>query len=106
MIEQMEHNFIGKQKGFRTDRTAEECAWPRSDRQSVCAHENLVNLSSLGRIVLAPTEPSREQVCDRPQDPTAFPAQTAPLGREFAADLNCSTLITQPGPLADPQIKP
>jgi hypothetical protein len=56
-----------------------------------------VNLSSLGRIVLAPTDPSREQVCDHPQDPTAFPARNAPLDREFAADLNSNPVTDWAG---------
>src|SRR6266568_2886232 len=91
MIEQMEHNFIGKQKGFLTDRTPEECARPSSDRQSVCPHENVDNLSKLGRIVLAPTDPSREQVCDRSQDPTEHTAQTAPVDRAFAPDMKSNS---------------
>src|SRR5437764_209937 len=91
MIDQMEHNFIGKQKGLLTDRTLEECSWPCSDRQFVCPLENLDNLSRLGRIVLAPTDPSREQVCDRSQDLTEHTAQTAPVDRAFTPDVKSNS---------------
>src|SRR5438093_8350756 len=86
MIDQMEPKFIREQIGFITDRTPEEYAWPCVDRKSVSADKNLINLSRLGRVALASTDPSREQVCDRSQDPTEHTAHTAPVDRAFAPD--------------------
>ena len=92
MIDQMEPNFMGKQLGPFTDRAPEECAWPCLVRKSVTPDENLVNLSRIGRIALAPAEPSREQVCDRSQDTTEHPARTAPLERALAPDAKTNSV--------------
>jgi hypothetical protein len=82
MIDQMEPNFIHKQIGFISDQAPDECAWQCVDRKSVSRDEN--TLSGFGRIALAPTDPSREQLFDRSQDLTEHPAWTAPLDRAFA----------------------
>src|SRR6266568_2352224 len=97
MIEQMEHNFIGKQIVLITDRAPEKCTWPCLDRKSVSPDENLVNLSRLGRIALATADPSREQVRDRSQDTTAFPARRAPLEREFAPGTKSNSMTDWAG---------
>jgi len=86
MIEQMEHNFIGKQIGLLTDRASEKCTWPCLDRNSVSPHENLANLCRFDRIALASAEPGGEQVRYGSQDPTEHSAQTAPVDRAFAPD--------------------
>jgi hypothetical protein len=83
MIEQMEPNFIHKQIGFVSDRASDECAWQCVDRKSVSRDEN--TLSGFGRIALASTDPSREQLFDRSQDLTEHPARTAPVDRALAS---------------------
>jgi hypothetical protein len=90
IIEQMEPNFMRKQLGFITDQAPEEFTWPCLDRKSVSLDEN--TLSEFGRIALAPTEPSREQVCDRAQGPTEGPARTAPVDRAFDTDAKSNSV--------------
>jgi len=87
MIDQMEPNFIRKQIDFLTDRPSEECAWPCLVRKAVSPDENSISISSFGRIALAHTDPSREQVSAPVNDPAVPQGQTEPvIGRAFDTD--------------------